>query len=70
MPGLPMINLLLNLSANGMAWFAEDVLSIVAECTNFLFAAALERLNSTTVLNILCQLLQEVQRKGALGRTT
>jgi hypothetical protein len=66
---MPTINLLLNFSVDGIALSAVDLLSIVAEFADFL-VAALQRLNSTTLLNVLCQLLLDVQWKRTFGRTT
>jgi DNA polymerase III delta subunit len=67
---MPTINLLSNFSADGIASSAVDLLLIVAEFADFLVAAR-QRLNSTTLLNVLRQLLlMDVQRKGIFGRTT
>jgi hypothetical protein len=63
-------HLLFNFSEDGMALSAIDLLSNVAETTDFVVFDVLQRLNSTTILNVLYQLLLDVQQKGFLGRTT
>jgi hypothetical protein len=61
-----MTDCILNISADGMASSTIDLLSSVAETVHFLVAILKEIIKSTTLLNVLCQLLLDVQHQGTL----